>query len=66
MTQRPDDDARARRAERLGARLRENLQRRKAQARARRAGDEDGRDGLSAAGTPVAKRPESDDDVSSG
>jgi hypothetical protein len=66
MAHEPEDDARTRRTGRLADRLRENLRRRKAQARARRAGDEDGRSGLPAAGPDVAKRPESDDDVSSG
>ena len=52
--------------ERLAARLRENLKRRKAQARSRRAGGEDPRTGLDDARAPeVAKPPESGDDVSS-
>ena len=44
------------RAERLARTLRENLQRRKQQARARRAGDAD-----EAMGLPAAKKDESDD-----
>ncbi len=44
------------RAERLARTLRENLQRRKQQARARRAGDADETTGL-----PAAKKDESDD-----
>jgi hypothetical protein len=47
----------AERSKRLAAQLRENLQKRKTQTRARRAGDEDARSGLSAAKTG-AKTPD--------
>lgn len=60
------DAAKADRAARLAAELRENLKRRKAQARSRRAGAEDPRAGLDAASAGrVEKAPESEDDVSS-
>jgi hypothetical protein len=62
MANPPGDTERPRREDRLAERLRENLRRRKAQARSRRSGDEDGRAGLPA----VAKRPESDDDGPNG
>ena len=48
------------RAERLAKTLRDNLQRRKQQARARRAGEADETTGLPA-GTSAAKKDESDD-----
>ena len=51
----------AERKKRLAAELRANLQRRKTQTRARRAGDEDGRDGLPASAAPRANTPESAD-----
>ncbi|MGH6762954.1 MAG: hypothetical protein ACRECW_15360 [Phyllobacterium sp.] len=41
-----------RRKERLSKQLRANLARRKAQSRARRAGEEDGREGIAAASSP--------------
>jgi hypothetical protein len=66
VTQPADDGGKAKRAERLAARLRDNLARRKAQARSRRTGGEDPRSGLSAEDAKVAKAPESDDDVSRG
>jgi hypothetical protein len=47
------------RAERLAKTLRDNLQRRKQQARARRAGEADETTGLPA-GAPAAKKDESD------
>ena len=43
------------REDRLAAKLRENLRRRKAQARARRAGEADGRDGLPSLGVEAGK-----------
>lgn len=46
-------DQSAQRQERAAAKLRENLLRRKTQARARRAGDADETDGLPAAKAPV-------------
>jgi hypothetical protein len=45
------------RSKRLAAQLRENLQKRKTQTRARRAGDEDGRTGLPAV-KPAAENPD--------
>ncbi|HUG62140.1 MAG TPA: hypothetical protein VMP03_09850 [Methylomirabilota bacterium] len=67
MTRPTDGDgAKAARAERLAAQLRENLKRRKAQARSRRAGNADPRSGLDEqSGDTVAKPPESADDVTS-
>lgn len=50
-----------RRAERLARTLRENLQRRKQQARARRAGGADETSGLPAVNEAAAKKHESDD-----
>ncbi len=61
----PADGAKADRAARLAAQLRENLRRRKAQARSRRAGEADSRAGLDApASETVENKPESADDVS--
>lgn len=51
---RKSNDQSALRRERAAAKLRENLLRRKTQARARRAGDADETDGLPAAKAPVA------------
>lgn len=51
---RKSNDQSALRRERAAAKLRENLMRRKTQARARRAGDADETDGLPAAKAPVA------------
>jgi hypothetical protein len=64
MTRRGEDEGRT---ERLAARLRDNLKRRKAQARSRRAGEADPRTGLDDKERPtVANPPESEDDVPSG
>jgi hypothetical protein len=56
----PTNSASADRNRRLAEALRENLKRRKLQARGRRAGEADGRDGLPAADDRPAPDPKSD------
>lgn len=60
-TDKPQKTEAERRRERLAAELRANLSRRKNQVRARRSGEEDGRDGQLASGSDDDAPPPSDE-----